>query len=154
MRNDPELLKEIRGLRADLQAMTRRAEDAEARIRAEEELRSLREQVEQGKIERDRQVETHEREKREIQHMVGLERKRQEFEIEAAKREAVVTVREENLVAEKKRFEEQLTETTARFQATEEYLKGAFEQVLERLPTVTVDRTITETAPRRPPARR
>lgn len=46
--------------------------------------------------------------KREVEHKVGLERKRQEFEIQQAKRETEVKVREENLAADKERFKAEM----------------------------------------------
>src|SRR4051812_27941249 len=63
-------------------------------------VKELRQQVETLEIEKDRAEEDFERREREIEHKIGLERKRQEFEVAAAKREAVVSLREENLAAD------------------------------------------------------
>jgi hypothetical protein len=149
MRRDPEaqrtieeLLEEVRGLRAEL----RKVKSAEAEHREQlglvEESTELRKKIVDLEIKKDRLVEEHEREKREVKHMVGLERKRQEFEIDQAKRETTVTVREENLTADRKRFEEQMQFIQSRFEGEVGYLKGLMESILGRLPTVTVDRTI------------
>ena len=74
--------------------------------------------------------------------MVGLERKRQEFEINQARRETPVAVREENLDADRKRFETQMAFTTERFASEVGYLKELMGEVLDRLPTVRVDRRL------------
>lgn len=88
-------------------------------------------------IERDRETETNERERREVEHMVGLERKRQEFETEQAKREAVVAVREENLQADRERFEQQMRFTTDRFEQELKAERELMQAILKRLPDVT-----------------
>ncbi|KKK93068.1 hypothetical protein LCGC14_2696590, partial [marine sediment metagenome] len=75
---------------------------------------------------------------REIEHKVGLERTRQKFEGEQAKREAIVTVREENLTADRTRFEEQMKFQQDRFTEEVKYLKEMVGQVLKRLPTAEI----------------
>lgn len=75
---------------------------------------------------------------REVEHKVGLERKRQEFEIEQAKRETSVTVREENLSADRKRFEEQLEFHQTRFETEVKYLHEMAEKLMERLPSADI----------------
>lgn len=102
------------------------------------EVLKLREEIETLKIEKGRKEEESARKEREIEHKVGLERKRQEFEMEAAKREATLTVREENLAADRKRFEDQMAFHEKRFSEEVTYLKEMVGQVLERLPNVTV----------------
>jgi len=86
------------------------------------------------------QIEDYERQQRDLKHMVGLEKKRQEFEVEQAKRETVLKVKEENLANDKKRFQEQMTFHQERFEKEVGYLKELMGQILERLPTVTVKR--------------
>lgn len=98
----------------------------------------LREQLETLKIEKARKEEDFARKEREIEHKVGLERKRQEFEIAQSKREATVTVREENLKADRERFDEQLKFHEKRFTEEVKYLKEMVGQVLERLPKIDV----------------
>lgn len=102
------------------------------------EVLKLREEIETLKIEKGRKEEESARKEREIEHKVGLERKRQEFEVEAAKRDATLTVREENLAADRKRFEDQMAFHEKRFSEEVTYLKEMVGQVLERLPNVTV----------------
>lgn len=138
-----ELLTEIKGLRADLRQAEKARDEARERVKLEDEITGLKKQIASLEIKRDKITEDHDREKREVKHMVGLERKRQEFEIDQAKRETTVTVREENLAADRKRFEEQMKFTTDRFQSEVSYLKELMGEVLDRLPTVTVDKTVT-----------
>ena len=99
----------------------------------------LRDEVETLKIEKGRKVEEHEKERRELTHMIGLEKKRQEFEVAQAKREAVVTVQEANLAADKKRFEAQMDFQTKRFETEVGYLKEMMADILKRLPNVNMD---------------
>ncbi|HEY8057133.1 MAG TPA: hypothetical protein VID94_00210 [Acidimicrobiales bacterium] len=115
------------------------------------EANALRESIAKLNIDKDRIVEANAREKREVTHMVGLERKRQEFEaeearkgIERAREEAVLDVRQENLKAERDAFQKEMDFREQRFTAEVGYLKDLMAQILERLPTVTVDRQITD----------
>jgi len=102
------------------------------------EILTLKTQVTNLKIEKDRLDEKHAREERELRHMIGLEKRRQEVEMEQAKKEAMLNVREENLKTERARFEEQLRFNTSRFETMEKYLKDMMGNILERLPNVTV----------------
>jgi flagellar motility protein MotE (MotC chaperone) len=74
--------------------------------------------------------------------MVGLERRRQEFEIGSAKREVTLGVREENLKADRERFEQQMKFTEERFDAEVKYLKDLMGEILKRLPNVEVNKTL------------
>jgi hypothetical protein len=100
---------------------------------------NLRAEIETLKIEKGRKQEEHAKEERELRHMIGLEKKRQEFEIEQARKETSLKVREDNLAAEKARFEEHLKFNTDRFTSMEKYLKEMMEKVLDRLPNVNVE---------------
>lgn len=99
----------------------------------------LKQDIVKLEIEKAKKQEEHAREERELRHMIGLEKKRQEVEMEQAKRETTLSVREENLKAERARFEEQLKFNTQRFEQMERYLKEMVGEILSRLPTVTVD---------------
>ncbi len=105
---------------------------------------ALKTEIENLTIERDRKKEEFERRERELTHMVGLEKKRQEQELSAGKREAVLAVKEENLNAERERFETQMDFMTKRFEKEVGYLKDIMKEMMERLPTVTVDKSITQ----------
>ncbi len=117
-----QVLKDLQGIRsvADLSS----------------KVRDLRSQVEMLEIEKARKQEEFDRREREIEHKVGLERKRQEMELTAGKREAALAVREENLAADRKRFEEQMAFHDKRFTEEVGYLKGLMEQLMTRLPDV------------------
>lgn len=102
------------------------------------------------------------RREREVLHQVGLEKKRQEAaaeittkEVEHARREAELSVRETNLAEERKRFEAQMAFVTERFNTMEEYMRDTQGQILSRLPNVNMNINRDDTqAPLTPPRRR
>ena len=96
----------------------------------------LKKQLAELEIDKSKMTEAHEKDERELRHMIGLEKKRQEFEIDKAKQETALKVREENLSADKKRFEDQMKFHESRFKEEVSYLKDMIGQVLERLPNV------------------
>lgn len=96
-------------------------------------------------IELDRVKEEHQREKRDIEHMVGLHKDRVKQEIELAKRDSTLSVREENLKADRDRFEDQMKFMQKRMETELERLNKLTSEILTRLPTVKVDRSIKET---------
>ena len=112
----------------------------------EQESLALKTVVEDLKIESARIRETHAREKREIEHMLGLERKRQEFDLAASKRETTVAIREEALKADRERFVGQMKFHEDRFVQEVGYLKDLLKQTLQALPTATMvtQRIVTE----------
>ena len=93
-------------------------------------------------IEKSKVEERHAKEERELKHMIGLEKKRQEVELVQASKAATLSVREEALAAERKRFDDQMAFREKRFTEEVGYLKDMCKQILDRLPTVTVDRVI------------
>lgn len=105
------------------------------------DLTKLREEIETLKIEKGRKEEEHSRREREVEHKVGLERKRQETEIGLAKREAVLAAKEEALVADRKRFEDQLTFHEKRFTEEVGYLKEMIGSLAKKLPSATITET-------------
>ena len=140
-----ELRAQIANLDADLKARKRESTLLAERDRLKEEINSL--QISKSKL-----VEDNEREKREVTHMVGLERKRQEFEaeqarkgIEHAREVAILEVQQENLDNERQAFAKEMEFREKRFTEEVGYLKDLMTQILERLPTVNVDRQIRET---------
>lgn len=115
-------------------------------------VKSLQEQISRLEIDKAKIVEDNDRKIRETTHMVGLERKRQEFEaeqakkgIEHARKEAILEVQAENLETERAAFVKEMKFREERFTQEVGYLKDLMTQILDRLPTVTVDRQITET---------
>ena len=103
------------------------------------EIIALKKQKTELEIEKSKSDEEHAKQERELRHMIGLEKKRQEVELQQAKKETELTVREANLAADKKRFEEQLEFNTERFETMEKYLKDTLREVLDRLPNVNME---------------
>jgi len=128
----------LAGLEKDLRGL-RTVSDLEQRIK------DLRSQNAQLEVEKSKKEEEFARREREVEHKVGLERKRQEFELSAAKREAIVAVREENLAADRARFETLMAQQEERSNE----LRSLLADVMQRLPSATIE--ITET---RKPSRR
>lgn len=102
------------------------------------QITELREKLETLRISKARKDEEFATREREIEHKVGLERARQEFEIEQAKREATVAIREENLEADKERFAEQMEFHRTRLEAEVASLRDLTGKLLERLPSAEI----------------
>jgi hypothetical protein len=140
-----DLLDEIANLHGEVRTLRAEKSAVEQATTLLEEVDGLKRKIADLKIDESRLTEKHERERREVEHMVGLERKRQEFEIDQARREAEVEVKTTALAADRKRFEEQMEFMVKRLESEVTYLKDdILKAVLDRLPTVTVDRTIDE----------
>lgn len=136
------LTREIRELREAIADLRIRKDTVRQELGLSEEVVRLKKEITDLRIEKSRLTEEHAREDRELRHMIGLEKKRQEVELEQAKRGTELTVREENLKADKERFAEQMKFQNDRFTKEVEYLKGLMGEILARLPTVTVDRRV------------
>lgn len=139
------LKSEIADLKAERTAISAER-DATKRIK------QLQAQISQLEIDKSKITEENAREKREVTHMVGLERKRQEFEAEQARKgveharaQAILEVQRENLDTERAAFVKEMAFREERFSQEVGYLKDLMGQILDRLPTVTVDRQISET---------
>lgn len=94
------------------------------------------------KIEKSQIEEKYARREREIEHKLGLERQRQEQELKLKEREVTVKVREENLTADKKRFEEQMKFMTDRMVTENNQLQGMIKPLLEALPKMTIKQEV------------
>lgn len=70
------------------------------------EVNKLKNEITDLEISKSKITEENERERREIEHKVGLEKTRQGQELELGLRQAKLEVQEENLQAEKTRFDE------------------------------------------------
>lgn len=101
-------------------------------------LRNLREEIVKLEVERDKKQEDFARREREIEHKVGLEKKRQEQELALAKREAQVAGQEAALTADRKRFEEQMEFHQERFEKEITYQRELLQKMLERLPSAEI----------------
>lgn len=135
------------------ETLARLWEDAMARVQDElkgiksvtdlaAKVKELRASLETLQIEKARKEEEYARKEREIEHKVGLERQRQEQELANAKREAIVSVREENLKADRDRFEAQMKFQEERFSTEVGYLKDVISDLAQRLPTANLTGTI------------
>lgn len=133
-----DLTREVAGLRSERDA--RRDE-----LSLLDEIEALEKKRVAAEVELDRVREKHARETREIEHKIGLHRQRVEQEIELAKREQIVTVQEENLQERQARFDENMRFMRDRMEGELTRLSDLTAQVLDRLPTVNVDRKIRET---------
>lgn len=156
-----ELLAQIEHLATELAAMRGERSTLELERRLEsiaDERRRALDQLATVQAERER-VEL------EVEHKLGLHRQQIESErrimvaeAEAERARAVeqarLAVREENLDAERKRFEEEVEFRTKRFEEEAKTLRDLTGQILERLPNITATYTHTvEHAPRElPPA--
>jgi hypothetical protein len=98
----------------------------------------MREQIETLRIEKGRKDEEFARKEREIEHKVGLVKQRQKVELEQAKREATLSVREENLKASEDRFAKQMEFQQKRFEEEVGYLKDLMKDVMKRLPSAEI----------------
>ena len=135
------LAEEIAGLRAEIAKLTKMRD----RTR---ELHDLEEEVEKRKREVAGLKEVHDRETRETQHKVGLLQKQQEEDgkIQARKnelalQEARLAVREDNLAAERERFEQNMTFQHEQMRGEVDRVTGLVGSLLERLPVIDVSLT-------------
>lgn len=136
------ILKEIKGVSTRLAEVEGQLEASKGLLSLTSEHIDLQKSLTELQVEYDREKEKHDREKREVEHMVGLERKRQEFEVEAAKRDVKLTVREENLKEDRGRFEKEMEYTRKRFEEEVSRIEDLTKQILKRLPTVSIEKAI------------
>ena len=84
----------------------------------------------------------YERNDLEIKHMVGLENNRQKVEVEQARREAVLQVKEENLKAKQEQFDASMKFREDQFKSEMTRMQGFLEEITKRLPVVNVNKNI------------
>lgn len=102
------------------------------------EITALKDEVEGLNRQRARKQEEFDRKDREIEHKIGLEKNRQEFEIKQAKREAAVSVLEDALAAKEEAFEERMKFQHDRFIEEVKYQRSLVEQMMKRLPSAEI----------------
>ena len=148
---DKAFAKQLENLASSTAALQVQITELKGERDALKRVKSLQEQISRLEIDKAKIVEDNDRKIRETTHMVGLERKRQEFEaeqarkgIEHARKEAILEVQAENLETERAAFVKEMKFREERFTQEVGYLKDLMTQILDRLPTVTVDRQITE----------
>lgn len=141
-KNDPvaqQILDQIEDLAKKVSKL--RGEHEELGLAAE--AAKLRRDIEESKIARDRLKETNDREIREVKHMVGLEKKRAEWEKESAIREARLEVRESAVDEKIQAFTEKLEFVEKQLTDQITYLKDDIvKEVFKRLPVVEVNKTL------------
>lgn len=98
----------------------------------------LKTEIADLEISKSKVTESHEREKREVEHKVGLLKVQHEQEMKLATQEAVLKVREENLKADKTRFEEQMKFERDHLQKQIESLNTMVGQMMEKLPSAEI----------------
>ena len=126
------LADELAGLRAEIKALRDERDSVQ-------ELTDLRRSVEKLKLEKDRLAEDNARKIRETEHKVGLLKTKQDHEVANAKRETKIEVREENLSADKKRFEDEMKFQREHMQREVDRFDGIAKALMERLPTIEVE---------------
>jgi serine phosphatase RsbU (regulator of sigma subunit) len=117
-------------------------EVAASKFRTVEDLEShiqkLKTSVADLEIQKGKKDEEYARKEREIEHKVGLERKRQEQELTLAKRETSVAVREENLSKDQERFKEEMDFQRGRLEGEVASLRELVNEMLKRLPSAEI----------------
>jgi len=132
--DDTKLIAEISALSRQVAALKGERNALKDLDNLEQERAQLKKNLTDMKIEWDQEKEKWDREKRETEHLVGLQRKRQEFEVEAAKREVELTVREETLKADKERFQEQISYMEESWKQKFKSLEKLMGKVFDRMP--------------------
>lgn len=100
-----------------------------------EEVKKLTQQVSTLEIKKSKIEEDFAKERREIEHKLGLEKNRQKQELELGLREQQIKLREENLKADRDRFEANMKFMNDRFSTEVGYLK---DMITKLVPTTTV----------------
>lgn len=136
---DVDLLDRVESLTVELVKLEAQIEGSRQALELADQAAELREEISRLNIQRSEIEEKHARERREIDHKLGLQRARQEQELELGIREAQLQAKEENLAADQRRFEESvkfIKDETAN-------QRKLLEEVLKRLPTVTINGGLT-----------
>lgn len=100
-----------------------------------EEVKKLTQQVSTLEIKKSKIEEDFAKERREIEHKLGLEKNRQKQELELGLREQQIKLKEENLKADRDRFEANMKFMNDRFSTEVGYLK---DMITKLVPTTTV----------------
>lgn len=148
---EQRLLERLEALSRTLAVREGQADAAEERLRVFDDLEEVKTALSDKQIELDRVLEKHAKEKRDIEHKLGLHRQQVAQESEAAVREAKLSVREEALEAQKGRFQEEMDFMQKRFESEVQAQRVLVEQVLERLPKFERTYTTVEHVGNRPP---
>lgn len=131
-----------RSLLDRIESLARQQAEVAGILDSKYEILGIAEQYEQAKkqlvdvqLELEKSHEQHARERREIDHKLGLHRIQVEQERTAAIKEAQLAVREEALTAQQGRFEKEMEFMQQRFEDEVKSQRVIVEQVLGRLPS-------------------
>jgi hypothetical protein len=102
------------------------------------ERNELRDQIADLKREKAQLTEDNDRKIRETEHKTGLMRAKTSQDIDNAKRETELKVREENLAADKQRFAGEMEFQRKHLQGEVDRIDGVLRAILERLPVIDV----------------
>ena len=128
------LADELAGLKAEIKAL-RTERDSTAT------LSRLKREIEDLKLQKERLVEDNERKIRETEHKVGLLKTKQDHDVEHARRQTKLEVREENLAADKQRFADEMDFQRKHLQGEVDRIESILGKILDRLPTIEVELT-------------
>jgi hypothetical protein len=98
----------------------------------------LKRKIAAMEVEQAKKAEEWARREREVEHKIGLERKRQEFEITQSKRETTVEVREQNLAADKERFKAEMDFQRKHLEGEISSLRELVNEMMKRLPSAEI----------------
>lgn len=126
-----KLAEELAGLRADVKALKSERDETAERNR-------LRDQIAELKREKATLAEDNARKIRETEHKTGLLKTKQEHEVANARRETELSVREENLKADKQRFAGEMEFQREHLQGEVDRIDSVLKAILERLPVIDV----------------
>lgn len=137
-----ELIAEIRDLKREVAELRGERDATRKELSLTDQVTKLKEQIADLKIEKSQMDEAHERKTREVEHATGLFRKQSEWERDKAVDEARLAVREENLSAERERFEEQMDFHKEQIKVEIARFENLLTSLMERLPTVTIEKSV------------
>ena len=120
------------------QAISNALNDKTNSITLNAEIDRLTKEKTKLQIEYDREKERWDRTEREIEHKLGLEKRRQEQEIQLATRETTVKVREENLSGERELFKKEMEFQRSRLEGEVQSLRDLTGKLLKALPSAEI----------------
>lgn len=137
-----ELLDQVKELSRQVAQLQGERDAIDERRALLDERDDLQTQIQTLTIERDRKEEDFARQRREVEHATGLHRKQSEWERKKAVEEAKLEVQRGNLDAERQRFTEQIAFHKEQIKTEVDRLEKLLTALMERLPTVTVEKSI------------
>lgn len=131
-----ELTRELGTIHQELTGLRQERAALNEELALSDQVITLKRKVSDLEIQRAQKQEEQDRKVRETEHRVGLLRVQQEHDVENAKRETMLEVRESNLSKDKERFEQEMKFQREHMQREVDRIESVLGQVLERLPNV------------------